>query len=60
MSPIRLTTFVAENELEILLIIRFWNGSVVFVDELLNQSAKTAMTLLMFVGLPGESIDNFR
>ncbi|SDE02226.1 Serine protease, subtilisin family [Natrinema hispanicum] len=31
-----------------------------FVDELFKQSAKTAITLLMFVGLPDASIDSFR
>ena len=31
-----------------------------FVDNQLKRSAKTAMTLLMFVGLSDASIDNFR
>ena len=51
---------MAENELEIPLILRFWNCSVEFVDEQLKQSAKTATTLLIFVGLSDASIDNFR
>lgn len=46
-SPIRLTTCVGENELELPLTPRFWNGFVVFVDERLKRPAKTAITLLM-------------
>ncbi|TMT81381.1 hypothetical protein E2L06_15385 [Haloterrigena sp. H1] len=48
---------MAENELETLLTFRFWNAPVVFVDELFKRSAKTGLTLLMFVGLPDVSVD---
>ena len=49
---------MAENDLELLFGIR--NDFAVFVDELLNRSAKTALTLLIFVGLPDATIANFR
>lgn len=51
-------TFVGENKLGVLLALRFWNDFVVFAGKLLEQSVKTVITLLIFVGLPDARVDN--